>query len=114
MSTASQCGYSGSTTIGTEVLEWNLNLLEDTPEATNMTTSGGYKEYIACLKSAEGDFVTQVPSGIQGARVGATFHNSIKTIDLDLIVTNIVVSSPVDGKVTYRHSFVSTGPVVVS
>ena len=110
MSTNAQCGYSGSTSIGTEVMEWTLTELQDTPDATSMD-SGGYKESIACLQSAEGTFITQVVQGGPGARVGATFSNSIYVYDLDLIVTHVAIGTPVDGKVTYRHSWISTGVV---
>jgi len=113
MSTNSQCGFDGSTSTGTEVVEWTLNLLEEIPEATSMD-SGGYKEFIPCLKSAEGTFTTLVLSGTIGTRTSVTFANDIHSYDLDLIVTSVVVTTPVDGRVTFVHNWISTGPVVTS
>jgi len=113
MSTNAQCGFDGSIDTGTEVVEWTLNLLEDVPEATSMD-SGGYKEYIPCLKSAEGTFTTLVASGTIGTRTNANFNNDIHGYTLDIIVTNCAVGTPVDGRVTYVYTWISTGPVVIS
>ena len=113
MGTNAKCGFDGTTSIGTEVTAWELNLLEDTPDATSMD-SNGFREYLACLKSAEGTFDSQVPCGIPGARVGVSFSNDVETITFDLIVSNVAITTPVEGKVTYKYTFVSTGPVVIS
>lgn len=113
MATGAVCGYTGSTSLGTEVTAWEVNLLEDTPDATSMD-SNGFKEFIACLQSAEGTFDSQVPTCVVGGVAGVTFTNDIEEIEMDVIVTAITVTTPVEGKVTYRHTFVSTGPVSVA
>ena len=112
-STSAKCGYTGTTSIGTEVVDFNINLLQDVVEATSLASNGN-KESIACLKSAEGDFTTLVPSGTVGSRLGVAFSTSYETIVFDLLINNIVVSGPVDGRASYKYSFVSTGEVVIS
>jgi len=113
MSTNSQCGYDGSISFGAEVVEWTLDQLVDAIEATSMD-SAGYKEFIPCLESAEGTFTTLDPSGVPGMVTSATFANDIHTYDLDLIITNVTIGTPVDGRVSYRYSWISTGEVTVS
>lgn len=111
--TSAKCGYTGTTSIGTEVVDFNINLLQDVVEATSLD-SNGLKESIACLKSAEGDFTTIVPSGTVGSRLGVAFSAATETITFDLLINNIVVSATVDGRCSYKYSFVSTGEIVIT
>jgi hypothetical protein len=113
MPTNSECGTTGSVSLGGEITKWTFNFNEDTPEATSMS-SGGAKEYIACLKDGDGDWDTLVASGVVGAHGTVDFINAKQTIQANIIVTSITLGTPVDDKVTYRYSFVTTGPIVVS
>jgi hypothetical protein len=114
MATSAQCGYGGSISSGGEVTHWNFTEEVATPDATNMGTSAGYHEYISCLQSGSGDFDTQVACGSIGAVAGLSLTNTKVTYEMDAIITNITLAAPVDGKVMFRYSFVSTGEVSVS
>ena len=86
---------------------------EDTPDATSMSSSGN-KEYIACLKSASGSFTTLVACGAIGAHAGVDFINDTETVSMDIIVTDITLTTDVSDKVVFKYSFVSTGTVSVA
>lgn len=116
MATTAVCGHTGSVSIGGgagEVVSWTLDFNEDIPEATSMA-SAGFKEYIACLKDANGTFITLKPMGTIGAHAAATFINDNETFTLNVIVTDIAVGMPVDGRREITYTFVSTGAVVIS
>ena len=110
MSTTAVCGMNGSVSLGGEITSWILNLNVDALDATSMS-SGGFKEYIACLKDADGEFTTLVPCGAVGASAGVVFTNDKGTWTMDIIITNINTEVAVDGVVTFRYTFVSTGAV---
>lgn len=113
MATAAVCGSTGSVSLGGEISNWTVSLELDAPEVTSMSSSN-YREYIACLKSASGSFDSFDSIGAIGAQAGVDFVNSTETITMDIIITDVTVSTPVDGAVTFRYSFVSTGEVTIA
>ena len=112
-STSAKCGYNGTISLGGEVTKWEFIEELDTPDATSMT-SGGFHEYISCLKSASGSFETQTAMGAVGSHAGVTFEDDVVSYTLDLIVTDIKNAVPVGDKITFTYSFISTGAIVVT
>jgi hypothetical protein len=110
MATTAKCGSSGSVSLGGEITSWILNLNQDALEATSMA-SAGFKEFIGCLQDADGEFTTLVPCGAVGAAAGVTFTNDKGTWTMDIIITNISTKVDVNGVVTFRYTFVSTGAI---
>jgi hypothetical protein len=104
---------SGSVSLGGEIVAWNLILEEDIPEATSML-SAGFREYIPCLKSASGNFTSLIPCGVVGAHAAVDFVNAKHTYTMDIIITDISVSDPVDNRVEFAYSFVSSGEIVIA
>jgi hypothetical protein len=113
MATNAECGTTGSVSLGGEVTQWTFNYNEEVLEATSMASSGA-REYIACLKDGDGTWDTFVASGVVGAHGTVDFTNAKQTIQANIIVTSITLGTPVDNQVTYRYSFVTTGPIVLS
>ena len=113
MSTYAKCGSTGSVSLGGEITNWSLSLEQDAPEATSMASLGN-REYIACLKSASGSFDSETSIGVIGAKTGVDFVNLIETISMDIIITDVAVTAPVDGIVTFKYTWVSTGPIAIS
>lgn len=113
MATSAKCGSTGSVSLGGEISNWTLSLEEDAPETTSMASSGN-REYISCLKSASGSFDSFTSIGAIGAHAGVDFKNDIETITCDIIITDVTVTTPVDGAVTFKYSFVSTGDVSIA
>jgi len=113
MATSAKCGSTGSISLGGEVTSWEVILELDTPEATSMVSSG-FKEYISCLQSASGSFTSLIPCGVVGSHAGVDFVNDNETISMDIIVTDITVTTPVDNRVEFKYSFISTGEVSIA
>ena len=110
MATTADCGSTGSVSLGGEITSWTLNLNQDALEATSMA-SGGFKEFIGCLKDADGTFTTLVPCGAIGASAGVVFTNDKGTWTMDIIITNLSTEVDVNGVVTFNYTFVSTGAI---
>lgn len=110
MATAAHCGTSGSVSLGGEITRWTVNLEMEAIDATSMASAGN-KEFVGCLKSASGDFDTLIPCGGVGAETGVSFVNAQETITMDLIITDIVTDVDVNGIVTFKYSFVSSGAI---
>lgn len=110
MATASKCGTTGSISLGGEISKWTLNLNEEAPEVTSMS-SDGYKEYIGCLKDADGSFETYVPCGAVGASSAVTFTNDIDSYTMNIIITSLVCDDTVHDAVKFTYNFVSTGAI---
>ena len=113
MSTVSKCGMSGSISLGGEISNWQVILEQDIPEVTSMASSG-FKEYIPCLKSASGTFNSFTSCGAIGAQADVDFVNDIETISMDIIITDITLSTEVSDKIEFKYSFVSTGAVTIA
>jgi hypothetical protein len=113
MATTAKCGSSGSVSLGGEISNWVVSLEQDAPETTSMLSLGD-REYIPCLKSASGSFDSFISIGAIGARASVDFVNDTETISCDVILTDVAVSTPVDGAVTFKYSFVSTGEVTIA
>jgi len=111
MATTAACGYSGSISLGGEVLNWTLDELQDTIEATNMQTSGGFKEFIGCNKSATGTFTSNIPVAVLGVHAAVEFVNAKGTYTADILITSNAKKVQVADKVGYTYSWESTGPV---
>lgn len=117
MSSAALCGSGGSiTTIAgvTEVTNWNFDRTVDSIDATSMSSSG-WKEKVACLKKGSGSFTSiGAPAAVGAAsgvfKVSAT-GNSISSA---IIITEVTTNTPVDGIVSFNHSFVSTGTITAT
>ena len=110
MATASKCGSTGSVNGFGEIIKWTLNLNQEALEATSMD-SGGVKEYIACLKSADGSFSSLVPGGAIGAHAGVTFTNDLDSWTMDIIITDLKTTVDVNAVVSFEHTFESTGAI---
>jgi len=116
MSTTAVCGISGSVTgLGAtgEISNWTVTLEIDTPEVTSFQSLGN-REYLSCLSSATCTFDTFVSCGAIGSHAGVVFTNAKGSITMDVILTDVSITDPVDNAVTYKYSGVSTGPVVVA
>lgn len=113
MATSAKCGSTGSISLGGEISNWSLDLNEDIPDVTSMSSSG-YKEYIPCLKDANGTFDSFTSIGAIGARAGVDFVNDIETITCDIIITDVTLTTDVADKVTFKYTFVSTGEVTIA
>ena len=114
MATSAVCGNSGSISLGGEILEWSINLLQDSPEATNMQTSAGFKEYIACLRSATGTFTSNIACAVLGAHAAVDFVNPRQTITCDIIVTSCGKKVTVDGVNGFTYNWESTGVIGIN
>lgn len=113
MSTTSVCGSSGSVSLGGEISNWSVTIEQDAPEVTSMASLSN-REYIPCLKSATCSFETFISCGAIGSQTGVDFVNDTKTISMDIILTDVSVTDPVDNVITFKYSGVSTGPVTIS
>ena len=113
MATAAKCGWNGSITgFSGEITKWEFSTDQATLEATNMNTStSGWKEFIACLKSGSGSFTSNIPCGGVGSHASVSFTNDLKTYQAHVIVTGISVKAPVEGKISYDYTFVVTGAI---
>jgi hypothetical protein len=114
MATGAVCGSTGSVSLGGEILEWTLNELQDTIDATNMQTSGGFREYIACLKSCTGTFTSNIPVAVLGAHAAVDFVNAKNTYTGNIIITSNAKKVIVSDKVGYTYSWESTGAFSIS
>ena len=111
ISTASKCGWNGTITgFAGEITKWEFTEEQAAIDATSMS-SLGWKEYIACLKSGSGSFTSQTPCGGVGAHASVVFTNDLASYTANIIVTNISVKAPVDGKITFDYTFVVTGEI---
>lgn len=108
--TAAVCGSTGSTSLGGEIKEWNLNLNEDIPEVTSMS-SGGFKEFLPCLRDADGDFESFTSIGAIGARASVDFVNDKYTYTMDIIITDVTLTDAVEDAIRFKYTFVSTGAI---
>lgn len=108
--TNSKCGSTGTVSLGGEITDWTLNLITDSPDATSMS-SGGFKEYIACLKGADFTFTSLVPCGAIGAHASVTFTNDLATYTFDAIINDLGTSVDTAGVINFNYSGVATGAV---
>ena len=119
MATTSLCGYNGSVTGATGALEiqyWEINQNVDAQEATSFD-SAGWKERVACLKGATGNFRSiGHPSTISGTKACVFKDQQVGgyTISGNIIITKIGHSTVVDGIVTFPHDFTFTGAVTAA
>lgn len=108
------CGLSGTVTGptgATEVTQWDVTLNVDAQEATSFSSSG-WKERIACLKGGSGTFRSIGDSSTVGAHSGSFKTNAAGlTIGGNIIITKIDVETPVNGIVSFNHSFNFTGAI---
>lgn len=116
MSTQSYCGMNGSITGATGALEisnWNITLNVDAQDATSFA-SAGWKERIACLKGGSGTFRCIGASSTVGLHADCTFKDKPAagvSIEGDIVISKIDVGTPVDGIVTFVHTFNFTGEI---
>ena len=110
MATTAICGYTGSVSLCGEVTRWEFSEEQETPEATSMGSSG-FKEYIACLKSASGTYDTLIACGSVGSNASVVFTNSKKSYTADIIITDLTCSVDVNDVIKFTYSWVSTGEV---
>ena len=114
MATSAVCGSTGSISLGGEILDFTTNILQDVIEATNMQTSTGFKEFIACLKSATGTFTSNIPVAVLGLHASVDFVSPKYTVSCNIIITSNAKKVVVNDKVGYTYSWESTGPVVIA
>lgn len=115
MATSSICGSTGSITGGVEIQNWEITITVDAPDATSMD-SAGWKERVACLKGASGNFKSLVRMDT-GAKSSVSFKDASVggvTISGNIIVQKCTVNTPVDGVVNYTNEFVFTGTVTAA
>ena len=114
MSTAALCGLSGTVTGPTGVTEctnWEATLNVAAEDATSFN-SDGWRERIACLKGGSGTFRSIGHPSVVGAGTGS-FKTSATglTIGGAIIITKIDTETPVNGIVSFAHSFNFTGAI---
>jgi hypothetical protein len=111
MATTAICGTGGSVDLGGEITSWSAQLESTAIEATSMA-SAGWREYLACLTSASGTFESLTSVGGVGAQTGVTFATGgSASITADIIITDVTQSVDVNGLVTHKYSWVSTGEI---
>jgi hypothetical protein len=119
MSTAALCGYAGSISGpagATECTNWEVTLNVDAQDATSMD-SAGWKVKIACLKGANGTFRTVGGSSTVGKHTNCSFQDAPTggvSVDGDIVISKINISTPVDGIVSFVHDFNFTGDITCS
>ena len=110
MSTTALCGMTGSVSLGGEVSKWTLNLNIETIDVTSMASSGS-KEFIGCLKDADGTFESYTPCGGVGASAGLVLTNAADSYTMDAIIESVATEVDVHGAVKFVYSFRSSGEV---
>lgn len=119
MATAALCGMNGSVTGPSDVTEvtyWEINQNVDAQDATSIS-SAGWKERIACLKGATGNFRSIGEPSKIGKHDTCTFKDASVggyTISGNIIISRITHGTPVDGIVSFNHEFSFTGAVTAS
>lgn len=117
MATSALCGYSGSVTGpgATEVTQWEITQTQEAVEATSFE-SAGWKERVACLKGATGSFRSVGSSSEVGLHTGCSFKDNAAgyTISGSIVINQITVDTPVDGIVSFTHTFSFTGNITAS
>lgn len=109
--TAAKCGTSGSVSTGGEIKKWEVDFMVEALDATNMGTSAGNKEFIGCLRSAEGTFSSNTVAGTIGAKISLTLTNAAASYVMDAWIDSIGTTVDVNGIVTFDYSFRSTGTI---
>lgn len=114
---AALCGYAGFITGagGTEVVSWEVTQTVEAVDATSMS-SAGWKERVACLRGASGNFKTIGTSSTVGLHGTCTFTDAIGGYSIagDIIINKISPNTPVDGIVSFTHDFTFTGAVAAA
>jgi hypothetical protein len=118
MGTLALCGLSGSITSasGTEITEWNIDLVVDALDATSMASSG-WKEKITCIKGGSGNFICIGSKPTIGSHAGCSFVDAAvggSTISGDIFINDIGVTTPVAEKVAWDAKFVFTGTITAA
>jgi len=113
MATNALCGMGGSVAGATGALEitnWEITQTIAAQEATSFA-SNGWKERIACLKGATGNFKSIGASSTVGKHAVCVFKDAAAgyTISGAIVISKIQVSTPVDGIVSFNHDFTVTG-----
>lgn len=98
-------------------MKFDIAQTVDIPDATSMS-SGGWHEYIACLKGASGTLTCiGAKPNPEGGPTSATFKTKATggyNIAGNIIIQKTTVGTPVDEKVTFDVSFVFTGTITVT
>lgn len=114
MASSAICGSGGSITGtgATEIVFWEITQTVDAIDASSMA-SAGWKERVACLKGASGTFKSIAVSSTVGAHAGCVFLDAAGgySISGNIVISKITVGTPVDGVVSFDHSFSFTGTV---
>jgi len=110
MATIALCGMTGSTSLGGEVSKWTLNINQEIIDVTSMASSGN-KEYIGCLRDADGTFDSYTPAGGTGSVTALTLTNAKASWSFNAIVDSIQTSLDVHGVVKFTYGFKSSGAI---
>ena len=116
MSTGAICGLYGTVGGFTEITRWEIELTQEAIDATSMD-SGGWLEFIACLKGGNGTFTSLSGGGAVGLKTGATFKTKSTggvTFTGNIIISSKRVTVDVADKVTWDYAFVFTGAITIS
>ncbi len=118
MATAALCGMGGVVTGsggGTEVTKWTVDQTIEALDATSMA-SAGWKERIACLKGATGNYSCVGAEPSVGAATGSFKTKSTGGYNIGgaIIVTKVTVNTPVDGVVSFDCDFTFTGTITIT
>jgi hypothetical protein len=106
-------GYDLGVSMGGEIKNLKFDVDLDIPDATS-SASGGYKEFIGCLRSSTGSFEALTPCGLvdsYNAIVLKASNTTGDSITCDIIITSVKESIPVEGIVTYTYTFESNGSI---
>lgn len=110
MATTSDCGSTGTCSLGGEITSWSVTLRVDAVDATSMA-SGGYGENIACLKDASFTFESLTLVGTIGANAALNFTNDKASYTFNAIIESINTTVDVNDVVKFVISGVSTGAI---
>jgi hypothetical protein len=115
--TTAVAGYSGTVTGvagGSEIKEWSASIVQEVLDATSFASSG-WKQVVGGIKSATGTLSAVGAPFTNGANASAVFATGGGTsVSCSILVNNVVITTPVDGLVTYTADWASCGEVTVS
>jgi len=113
MPTEAISGHTGTSSQGTEITSWELNLSQEALEATSMASSGN-REYVAGLSGGNGKIEGVGTAPTKGAVSSLQLANDNDTFSGDAIISNVQHLTPVDNVVRWTCDFVYTGTITIS
>lgn len=122
MATTALSGHLGTVTGAgaggaSEIVEWEATLTHEAIEATSMTASAGYREFVQGLKGCTGTF-TCIGADPQLISAAATLTLTCTATTPSLsglaVISSVGYKVNVDGRVEYTCAFTYTGTITVT